>query len=232
MFGLQDGANRDTILNDLKDQSIDYLVNGSKLVPNEERAKHLAETFAGLVQAPFNINSMSRSSDKLDPRLKENVFSFIETQSKATLEMLLDGYLNQFEIETQRALIITLARIGYRGRQPRNWIIQEFTDHWKGRNIDCAKFAFDRMWRQVKNRKLNIGKYGLALLEVRSRRQNGKLEDYHEQLGKILRVLQPEMSTSERKKWRIAWLNRSAEKLRLDRACLGAANVMRNQQFC
>jgi hypothetical protein len=222
LFGTQDGANRAAILDDLKNPDIEYLVKGSKLPANEERANNLRESFAGLVQAQFQANTTSRSSDHLDPRLKDSISTFIDDQSKNALETLFDGYFNQFETEVQRAMVIALAHLGYMGKKPRNWLVQQFAEHWKNRNVQNSEIAFERMWKQVRNRKLNISKQGLALLELPDSRlgKSKDLNKYHERFSLALRILRPEMTTKNRKSWREAWLNRWADKLRLERKCL------------
>jgi hypothetical protein len=222
LFGTQDGSDRMLILDDLRNPNIEYLVSGSKLPSNEERADNLVEHFSGLVNAPFQVHTMNTSSDSLDPRLKESVSTFMDRQSLEALQTLFDGYFNQFEIEAQRALVITLARLGHRGRQSKKWIVQEFVEHWKINNIDNSLAAFAKMWKQVKDRKLNIGKNGLALLEhpLYASMNVKDRNCYHERLGLALRILRPEMSLRERKSWRATWLNRQAVRLNLDLKCL------------
>jgi hypothetical protein len=217
LFGIQDGADRTTILKDLSNPNIDYLVKGSKLPSDVDRAYNLKDNFDGLVQASFQTNTTNRSSDYLDARLKESVSSFIIEQNKVALEALFDGYFNQFEIEVQRATIVALGHLGYLGKQNHGWIVQRFTEGWKHGNLKNAEKAFERMWLQLRNRKLNIGSRGLSLIEMPKHHRGKEMHMFHEKLNLALRILRPEMPTKERKQWREAWLTRWGNKLRLDR---------------
>jgi len=222
LFGAQDGADQSIILNDLGSPNVEYLVTGSKLPANSERANSLKDAFSGLVQVPFQVNSLNKSSSHLDLRLKEGVTNFVEVQNQNAVEILIDGYMNQFDGEAQRSLIVALVSLGHRGRQNKAWIIQEFRDRWKRGNKISSKTAFERMWKQIRGRKLNISSKGLALLELPdgpllNRKDKNK---YHERLGLVLRILRPDMNLKNRLLWRQAWLKKWIEKLSMDRECL------------
>jgi hypothetical protein len=213
LFGVQEGADRDKIIADFSDPHIGYLMTGSKLPDDKDRAKALAEQFSEHISSSFDVKGINTSAQHLDVRLQENVSNFVEDLKLSTLEIILNGYVRQFDPETQRALILALTLMGPLGKKPKCWFVTQFAAKWKSGNEHNAERAFVNMWNHVRDRKLDIGHRGLPLIDSPDRRR------YYERVALAIRLIRPEMSTRDRKHWRASWLARWNTNLGLRSLC-------------
>jgi hypothetical protein len=200
LFGVEKNANRENIAADFSNPDIGYLVAGSKLPPDGSRASRLKSQLVDHVHSDFTITRDVPRAAYLDPGLRDEATTFAKGAHVQGLRDVLEGYLGHLEPDTHRTLVFVLQELGPLGRKPRAWIIAKVARHLRGGNHRAAERAFDRMYRQVKRRKLHLGGRGIALLEHDGKR-------YAERLTLILRWLRPSLSMSERKQWRRAWLD-------------------------
>lgn len=204
LFSTQDGASSEDIVRDMKNPEIGYLLSGSRVPSNEQRAKALVKHFVDGVRVQFQLNGLSRKSAHLDPRLQEELPRFLDDLSSRSLEMLLDGYVGQFLVHTQKTLIFLLRRMGYRGTHPRAWLEREISSYSKF----PANKTLENFWTQTRNRRLDVGSRGSPLIDY----AHGK---YSERLSVIIRVLLPHLKSGERRAWRENWLNKWTKQLGL-----------------
>jgi len=209
LFGTEMGVDQEAVLADLRNPGIGYLVVGSKLPPNDDRAQRVAGYFEEHVHADFQVTKDQRSAEYMHKDLRDDLGDFVEELKYDSTALLLDGYVRQFPPEVQRALICTLFHLGPLGRQQSPWIVERLTTYWKQGNEKNAVRAFRNMWRAVRDRRLGIGVRGASLLDVR------KGGYYEERVTSVVCYVGPEMDSVRRKAWRAAWLGKWGTALRL-----------------
>jgi len=201
LFGSERGVDHRDVLRDFGDPRIGYLIGGSKLPSNEERAERLRKRFTDYVQAPFQIENADTAPAPMDPSLQRSILQFADGAIGWRAEHTLDGYLSQFDLETARILLCVLTHLGPLRHTPRPWIIERLQAAL-GFTKGQATRGFERMWSNVKKREIVLGNRTVCLLALDHRRQ------YFERLHIAIKLLIPSLSREKRLMWREACLRR------------------------
>lgn len=209
LFGTEQGTDLNAVLTDLKNSQVGYLVRGSKLPTDETRADDLAKHFQDRVRTEFRLPESSSSATQMEMDLKEDVSDFANEVRVRHAELLLDGYVNQFDPETHRLLVFVLAFLGPLGKSSRSAIVGRIALELKDGDHAKAQTAFTNMWRQVRDRRLLLGRRGVGILELPDKTR------YTERLTTVIRVLLPELQLADRKAWRKRWLDRQSAEVGL-----------------
>lgn len=209
LFGLEDSANRDDVKAALSDQSIDLLVNGSKIPPKRERMDRLLEAYSEQIRARFPPSSPPGPA--LDD-FKQQALPFLQSLYSDSVREHLEDFIGSFEPANRYCLIALLDAMESPGRLSRSAIASRLVERSFYREPETAKRAFGDLWRSIKDRSLflppvrhRFADRPVGLIEIRGR---GPSSRYTQRLGYILSCYFPEDNRTARLQLRRSWVQR------------------------